>query len=125
MRLLVFILMRATIRALRTSPKRGFRFLLVGNHSGDADVVLGAAVIPHPAEWIGKIENRDDHWFVVTAFRAYGFIWIHRGIPTNAPLRVVPGRARRGTHGRRCAGGQANPHRRTRRVGLTAQLFRV
>ncbi len=88
MRLLVFILMRATIRGVENFPKKG-PALLVGNHSGDADVVLGAAVIPHPAEWIGKIENRDDHWFVGPVFRAYGFIWIHRGKPDKRALRVA------------------------------------
>ncbi len=88
MKLFVFFAMRLTVRGLENVPKEG-PALLVGNHSGDADVVVGAAVIPHSAEWIGKIENRDDHWLVGPAFRAYGFIWIHRGKPDKRALRVA------------------------------------
>lgn len=88
MKLLVFCAMRTTVRGVENIPKQG-PALLVGNHSGDADVVMGAAVIPHSAEWIGKIENRDDHWLVGPVFRAYGFIWIHRGKPDKRALRVA------------------------------------
>ncbi len=87
-KLLVLILMRATVRGVENVPKKG-PALIVGNHSGDVDVVLGAAVIPHSAEWIGKIENRDDHWLVGPVFRAYGFIWIHRGKPDKRALRIA------------------------------------
>ncbi len=88
MKLLVLLTMRAVVNGLENIPKKG-PALLVGNHSGNADVVLGAAVIPHSAEWIGKIENRDDHWLVGPIFRAYGFIWIHRGRPDKKALRVA------------------------------------
>ncbi|MBV6450397.1 MAG: Bifunctional protein Aas [Anaerolineales bacterium] len=88
MKLLVFCTMRITVRGLENIPQKG-PALLVGNHSGDADVVVGAAVIPHSADWVGKIENRDDHWLVGPVFRAYGFIWIHRGKPDKRALRVA------------------------------------
>lgn len=88
MKLLVLMLMRASLRGIENIPKKG-PALIVGNHTGDVDVVLGAAVIPHSAEWIGKIENRDDHWLVGPVFRAYGFIWIHRGRPDKRALRVA------------------------------------
>jgi 1-acyl-sn-glycerol-3-phosphate acyltransferase len=88
MKLIVLFTMRAAVRGVENIPKKG-PALIVGNHSGNADVVLGAAVIPHSAEWIGKIENRDDHWLVGPVFRAYGFIWIHRGRPDKRALRVA------------------------------------
>lgn len=88
MKLIVLFTMRATVSGIENIPKRG-PALIIGNHSGDADVVLGAAVIPHSADWIGKIENRDDHWLVGPVFRAYGFIWIHRGKPDRRALRVA------------------------------------
>lgn len=87
-KLLVLTLMRVTVRGVENIPKKG-PALIVGNHSGDADVVVGASVIPHSAEWVGKIENRDDHWLVGPVFRAYGFIWIHRGKPDKRALRVA------------------------------------
>lgn len=88
MKLLTIFAMRVTVRGAENIPTRG-PALLVGNHSGDADVIVGAAVIPHPTEWVGKIENRDDHWLVGPIFRAYGFIWIHRGKPDKRALRVA------------------------------------
>lgn len=88
MKLIVLFTMRLTVSGLENIPKQG-PALLIGNHSGDADVIVGAAVIPHSAEWVGKIENRDDHWLVGPVFRAYGFIWIHRGKPDKRALRVV------------------------------------
>jgi 1-acyl-sn-glycerol-3-phosphate acyltransferase len=88
LKLFTILFMHVTVSGLENFPKKG-PALIVGNHSGDADVILGSAVIPRPTEWIGKIENRDDHWLVGPAFRAYGFIWIHRGRPDRRALRVA------------------------------------
>ena len=88
MRLLAASIMQVTVSGLENFPKKG-PALIVGNHSGDADVVLGAGMLPQPVEWIGKIENRNDHWLAGPAFRAYGFIWIHRGKPDRRALRVA------------------------------------
>lgn len=88
MKLLTFLIMRATIKGLENFPKQG-PALLVGNHSGDADVVLVSAALPYSVDVVGKVENRDDHWLVGPAFRAYGFIWIHRGRPDRRALRAI------------------------------------
>ena len=87
-KLMAALLLRVTVEGMENFPKKG-PALVVGNHSGDADVLVGAAVVPYSMDWIGKIENRDDHWLVGPAFRAYGFIWIHRGKPDRRALRAA------------------------------------
>lgn len=88
MRLLGGSLMKVTVKGLENFPKKG-PALIVGNHSGNADVVIGSGFLPYSIDWIGKIENRDDHWLAGPAFRAYGFIWIHRGKPDRRAMRVA------------------------------------
>lgn len=88
MRLLGGSLMKVTVRGMENFPTAG-PALIVGNHSGDADVVIGAGFLPYSVDWIGKIEHRDDHWLAGPAFRAYGFIWIHRGKPDRRAMRVA------------------------------------
>jgi 1-acyl-sn-glycerol-3-phosphate acyltransferase len=88
-KLLTFLLLRATVRAVENFPKRG-PALIVFNHLGDADAVLilGTLPFPVPAEGIGKIEL-NDHWLVGPIFRAYGIIWIHQGRPDRRALRAA------------------------------------
>jgi 1-acyl-sn-glycerol-3-phosphate acyltransferase len=88
MKLLAFLFLRVTVSGLENFPAHG-PAMVVYNHSGDVDAVLLVAAIPHVMEGIVKIENRDDHWLVSPLFRAYGFIWIHRGKPDRKALRVI------------------------------------
>ena len=88
MKLLTFIFLRLTVRGLENFPKKG-PAMVVFNHSGDVDAVLLVAAIPYMLDGIVKIENRDDHWLVGPMFRAYGYIWIHRGKPDRRALRVA------------------------------------
>jgi 1-acyl-sn-glycerol-3-phosphate acyltransferase len=62
--------------------------LLVANHLGDADVVVGLAYSPRPLELIVKSEIFD---FPILGwvFEQYGVIWIHRGQPDRRALRAA------------------------------------
>lgn len=87
MKLLTFFTMRAVIKGLENFPKKG-PAVIVFNHLGDADTVLLVAAIPVAAEGIAKVELYD-HWLVGPVFRAYGFIWVHRGKPDRRALRAA------------------------------------
>lgn len=88
-KLLTFLLLDARVTGLENFPKQG-PALIVFNHLGDADAVLMLAVLPFrsPAEGIGKIELYD-HWIVGPVFRAYGIIWVHRGLPDRKAIRAA------------------------------------
>jgi 1-acyl-sn-glycerol-3-phosphate acyltransferase len=88
-KLLTFLLLHARVTGLENFPKHG-PALIVFNHLGDADAVLMMATLPFqsPVEGIGKIEL-NDHWLVGPVFRAYGIIWVHRGMPDRKALRAA------------------------------------
>jgi 1-acyl-sn-glycerol-3-phosphate acyltransferase len=84
-KLLVSILLRATVTGMENFPKKG-PALVVINHLGDADVVLLGASIPTTIDGMGKIELYE-HWLVGPIFRGYGVIWVHRGRPDRKAIR--------------------------------------
>jgi 1-acyl-sn-glycerol-3-phosphate acyltransferase len=86
-KLLVFVTMNATVTGLENFPKKG-PALIVINHLGDADAVLLAASIPTAIDGMGKIEL-NEHWLVGPVFRAYGVIYVHRGMPDRKAIRAV------------------------------------
>lgn len=79
--------MRIHVRGLKNFPAKG-PAIITFNHLGDWDSILLAAVIPVSAECIGKIEL-NEHWLAGPAFRAYGFIWVHRGQPDRRAMRAA------------------------------------
>jgi 1-acyl-sn-glycerol-3-phosphate acyltransferase len=79
--------MNATVTGLENFPKKG-PALIVINHLGDADAVLLAASIPTAIDGMGKIEL-NEHWLVGPVFRAYGVIYVHRGMPDRKAIRAV------------------------------------
>lgn len=86
-RLLVFLWTRSSVTGLENIPKRG-PALLVSNHLGDADLILGFAYAPQIVEPFAKIELYDIPllgWVLDT----YGVIWVRRGQPDRRALRVV------------------------------------
>ena len=86
-RLLVFLWTRPKVTGLENIPKRG-PALLVSNHLGDADLILGFALAPQIVEPFAKIELIDIPllgWILDT----YGVIWVRRGQPDRRALRVV------------------------------------
>ena len=62
--------------------------LVVSNHLGDADLVIGVIVAPQFVEVMGKAELRS---FPVLGWLMdlYGVIWVHRGQPDRRALRAV------------------------------------
>lgn len=86
-RAIAFVTMRLKVQGLDNFPAKG-PAIIVFNHLGDWDSILLAAVIPISAECIGKIEL-NEHWPAGPVFRAYGFIWIHRGQPDRRAMRAA------------------------------------
>lgn len=85
--LIVFIWARVELSGLENIPPRG-PALLVSNHLGDADVIVGFVYAPLNVETIIKIEIYDIPilgWLM----HAYGVIWVHRGQPDRRAIRVV------------------------------------
>jgi len=87
MKLIVLFTMRPTVSGLENFPKRG-PALVVVNHLGDADTVLVSASLPFAIDLLAKVES-NEHWLVGPAFRAYGAIFVHRGMPDRKALRAA------------------------------------
>jgi len=87
LRLVVRLCTRCSISGIENVPPQGAA-LLVSNHLGDADLVVGLAFAPKPVEVISKAEMRD---FPVVGklMDAYGVIWVHRGQPDRRALRAA------------------------------------
>jgi 1-acyl-sn-glycerol-3-phosphate acyltransferase len=87
MKILKFLFLDATVTGMENFPKKGPAVVAI-NHLGDADAVLLGASFPYMIEAMGKIEL-SDHWFVGPVFRAYGIIYVHRGLPDRKALRAA------------------------------------
>ncbi len=87
LRQLVRLCARCTVTGLENVPKDG-PALLVSNHLGDADMVVGLAFAPRPVELLSKAELHD---FPVLGWLmdSYGVIWVHRGQPDRRALRAA------------------------------------
>jgi 1-acyl-sn-glycerol-3-phosphate acyltransferase len=87
LRLVVGLLVRCRVTGRENLPQQGAA-LLVSNHLGDADLVVGMAFAPKPVEVISKAELHD---FPVVGklMDAYGVIWVHRGQPDRRALRAA------------------------------------
>lgn len=87
LRWLVLAFTRPVVRGIERIPRQG-PFLVVTNHLGDADLILGLVYSPIDAEVIAKSELYD---FPVLGWLmdAYGVIWLHRGQPDRRAMRVV------------------------------------
>ncbi len=74
------------MRGLDNLPSRG-PALIVSNHLGDADVVVGIAITPVMVDTLAKAELYDFPilgWLMDT----YGVIWVHRGRADRSALRA-------------------------------------
>ena len=85
--LVVRVCARCRVSGRENLPRQGAA-LLVSNHLGDADMVVGLAFAPKPVEVISKAEMHD---FPVVGklMDAYGVIWVHRGQPDRRALRAA------------------------------------
>jgi 1-acyl-sn-glycerol-3-phosphate acyltransferase len=87
LRVLVGICVRVKVTGRENMPAQG-PLLIVSNHLGDADVLVGLAHTRLPVEIVVKSEFY--HYpFLGAILEAYGVIWIHRGQPDRRALRAI------------------------------------
>ena len=80
-------LVRITLNGRENLPRQG-PVLMVSNHLGDADGIVGLAIAKVPFDVVGKIELYDIPWFG-KLLDWYGTIWVHRGRPDRRALRAM------------------------------------
>lgn len=86
-KLVVRLLLRVEVQGQQYFHQSG-PLLIVANHLGDADVLLGLAYAPQPPEIVAKVELSDlpvIGWLM----DCYGVIWLHRGLPDRRALRAI------------------------------------
>ncbi len=86
-RLVVRLCTRTTTQGLENIPRQG-PALMVSNHLGDADLIVGLAFSPVEVEFISKAELHD-YPILGRLMDAYGAIWVHRGHPDRRALRAA------------------------------------
>jgi 1-acyl-sn-glycerol-3-phosphate acyltransferase len=86
-RLAVWLCTRSQVSGLENVPRTG-PALVVVNHLGDADLIVGLALSPIFFEVVSKVELYELP-VVGTLMKAYGVIWIHRGQPDRRALHAV------------------------------------
>lgn len=86
-RLLVWLFTDTEVYGIENIPEQG-PALFVANHLGDADLIVGLAVVTLPVEFFVKSELFE---FPILGklLEAYGVIWIHRGQPDRRALRAA------------------------------------
>jgi 1-acyl-sn-glycerol-3-phosphate acyltransferase len=80
-------LVKITIFGYEYFPREG-PILMVTNHLGDADGIVGLAIAKVPFDLMGKIELYDIPIFG-KLLEWYGTIWVHRGRPDRRALKAV------------------------------------
>jgi len=85
-RLLVWLFIKTDIDGLENFPIQG-PAIIVANHLGDADFVIGIAFSPRSPDVLAKAEL---YYFPVLGklLELYGVIWVHRGQPDRRALRA-------------------------------------
>lgn len=85
--MVVRICTRLEVFGRENIPKKG-PVILVSNHLGDADVVVGLAVTAAPYDVLGKVELYD-HPIAGRLMEPYGTIWVHRGRPDRRAIQAA------------------------------------
>jgi 1-acyl-sn-glycerol-3-phosphate acyltransferase len=86
-RLVVRLLTRVRLNGTENTPSQG-PVLVVSNHLGDADLVLGLAFSTRPLDAVSKADLYD-YPVLGWLMECYGVIWVHRGQPDRRALRAV------------------------------------
>jgi 1-acyl-sn-glycerol-3-phosphate acyltransferase len=87
LKLLVGICLRVEVSGRENMPRQG-PLLVVSNHLGDADALVGLAHTSLLVEIVVKSELYY-HPLLGAILKAYGVIWIHRGQPDRRALRAI------------------------------------
>jgi 1-acyl-sn-glycerol-3-phosphate acyltransferase len=80
-------LTRCETHGLEKLPRSGST-LLVANHLGDADFIVGVAFTPRMVDALAKSELYDFP-LIGWILDAYGVIWLHRGLPDRRALHAA------------------------------------
>ena len=86
-RFIVLLFTRAKVEGMEKFPRKG-PALVVINHLGDADGVLGIAYWPVFTDPLAKIELFDLP-SLGKIIDLYGVIWVHRGLPDRRAIRTA------------------------------------
>jgi len=85
--IVIRLLVKITVIGYEYFPRKG-PILMVSNHLGDADGIVGLAIAKVPFDVMGKIELYDIPIFG-KLLEWYGTIWVHRGRPDRRALKAV------------------------------------
>lgn len=85
--LIVHLLVKITMNGREYLP-RGGPVLMVSNHLGDADGIIGLAISKAPFDMLAKIELYDIP-LLGKLMDWYGAIWVHRGQPDRRAIRAT------------------------------------
>ena len=85
--LIAHTLLKIRLQGGEYLPTKG-PVLMVSNHLGDADGVVGLALAKVPFDLMGKVELYDIP-ILGRIMEWYGTIWVHRGRPDRRALRAV------------------------------------
>jgi 1-acyl-sn-glycerol-3-phosphate acyltransferase len=86
-RLLVMLFTEVQLNGVENLPRKG-PALVVANHLGDVDVVVGIAHLSFEIEEVAKIELYD-YPVLGALMEAFGVIWVHRGQPDRQAINAV------------------------------------
>jgi 1-acyl-sn-glycerol-3-phosphate acyltransferase len=81
------VLLKIRLQGGEYLPTKG-PVLMVSNHLGDADGIVGLALSKAPFDLMGKVELYDIP-ILGRIMEWYGTIWVHRGRPDRRALRAV------------------------------------
>ncbi|MFC1995989.1 lysophospholipid acyltransferase family protein [Chloroflexota bacterium] len=84
---IIRLLIKTTLNGREHLPQHG-PALIVSNHLGDADAMVGLALAKVPFDVMGKTELYDIPFFG-KLLDWYGTIWVHRGRPDRRALRAA------------------------------------
>ncbi len=82
------IIAKVQVEGLENFPKRR-PYLIVTNHLGDMDVILGMAFFPHIPDALAKIELYDELGLLGKLIHLFGVIWVRRGQPDRRALHAA------------------------------------